>query len=69
MAKINVMFVVVASITLVIVVGEFELASGAQTWGRLSNNGYEGVLVAISDRVPEEQCHQVVSNLKVSLKT
>ncbi|CAG0916621.1 unnamed protein product [Notodromas monacha] len=50
---------------LCLVVAGIDGVVGAQAWGRLSGNGYDGVLVSVSDRVPEDQCHQVISNLKV----
>jgi hypothetical protein len=32
----------------------------------LDQNGYSNVVVSISDQVPDEDCHVLLSNLKVS---
>lgn len=33
---------------------------------RLVDNGYEGLVVAISDQVPQEHCNNVIHGVKVS---
>lgn len=33
----------------------------------LVNNGYEGLVVSISDSVPQEHCNHVIHGLKVSV--
>ena len=32
---------------------------------RLIDNGYEGLVISISDQIPEDHCNQVVAGIKV----
>ena len=36
---------------------------------KLSENGYEGLVVSVSEDIPQEQCRRIVTGLKVSHQT
>jgi hypothetical protein len=52
-----------AAAALLLVQGAAQAALSGVT---LRNSGYEGLVLAIADTVPYDECDQIISNLKVS---